>query len=313
MKISVIIPTYNYARFVGEAVESVLNQTAPPHEVIVVDDGSTDDTAAVLAPFVRAGCIRCHVQANGGLCRARNAGFDLATGDAFALCDSDDAWHPEKLARQVAHLEAHPDCGLVGTASFSEEPLRWAELGATAALDLPLDVHLTRTRFCPSSALLCRSTWEAVGGFDPAAAGTSDRDYWIRCAARTRVARLEAPLTFYRVHAGSMTATKIDAMVASERAVLDKAFASIPALRGRTFLRRRADAMAHLSAAYTLWRDAGRPRVALSEFLRSHWSWPLPLPRGDTRAPLYRLRFGARLLLAALHGEPRASTMPTRS
>ncbi|MBL9119739.1 MAG: glycosyltransferase family 2 protein [Phycisphaerae bacterium] len=300
MKVSVIIPTYNYARFVLESVESILNQTRPAHEIIVVDDGSTDDTAQVLEPLRRSGRIRYHHQANAGLCAARNAGLSLATGDAFALCDSDDTWHPEKLRLQVAHLESHPDCGLIGTTSFSEEPERWARLGTPTVHDLPLASHLTRTRFCPSSALFRRSLWEQVGGFDPSTGGTSDRDYWIRCAAHARVARVDAPLTFYRVHGGSMTATKVDAMVASERTVLDKAFASIPAIHGRTLLRRRAYAMAHLSAAYTLWRDAGRTRAALPEFLRSLLSWPLPLARTDTKSPLYRMRFGARLLLASV-------------
>ena len=144
MKVSVIIPTYNYAHVVLESVESILNQTRPAHEIIVVDDGSTDDTAQVLEPLRRSGRIRYHHQANVGLCAARNTGLSLATGDAFALCDSDDLWHPEKLQQQVAHLESHPECGLVGTASFSEEPVRWAKLGTPAFHDLPLDSHLTR-------------------------------------------------------------------------------------------------------------------------------------------------------------------------
>lgn len=313
MKVSVVITTYNYARFVCEAVESVLNQTRRPHEIIVVDDGSTDETAKVLESFVNAGQIRYHHQANAGFCAARNVGLSLATGEAFAICDSDDAWHPEKLERQVAHVATHPECELVGTASFSDESARWGSNSSQSFHTLPLETHLTRTRFAPSSALFRRELWEKVGGFDPAAGGTSDRDYWIRCAARARVDRLDAPLTFYRVHGGSMTATKVDAMVASERAVLDKSFASIPALRGRSLLKRRAYAMAHLSAAYTLWRDAGRPRVALSEFLRSQWSWPLPLSREDTKASMYRLRFGARLLLAALRGEARDAAASPRA
>jgi hypothetical protein len=111
---------------------------------------------------------------------------------------------------------------------------------------------------------------------------------------------VNAPLTFYRIHGGSMTLTKVDAMVASERAVLDKAFASIPALRGRKLLMRRAHGMAHLSAACTLWQDAGRPRAALSQFVRSLLSWPLPLPPADTNSAINRLRFGLRLLIAAL-------------
>jgi glycosyltransferase involved in cell wall biosynthesis len=302
MRVSVVISTYNYAHFVREAVESALDQTRPPHEVIVVDDGSTDDTAQVLKSYVSAGRIRYHLQPNTGLCTARNVGLSMANGDAFALLDSDDAWHPQKLDKQVTYLKSNLDCGLVGTAAVSQVPVRWVEVGTPASQVLPLDTHLTRTRFCPSSALFHRSLWEKVGGFDPAAGGASDRDYWIRCAAVGSVARLESPLTFYRRHGGSMTATKVDAMVANEREVLDKAFASIPTLRGRLLLRRRAYAMAYLSAAYTLWRDAGRPRAALKQCLHSFLSWPLPLSRTETDSTFRRLRFAPRLLLAALLG-----------
>jgi glycosyltransferase involved in cell wall biosynthesis len=302
MRVSVIIPTYNYGRFVCEAVESVLNQTHPPHEVIVVDDGSTDDTAQVLKPYSGTGRICYHRQENAGLSAARNAGLSKATGEVLALLDSDDVWHPKKLEYQVAYLESHPECGLVGTASFRQEPVRWTEIGTPNAKTLPLDVHLTGTRFCPSSALLRRTLWEQVGGFDPASGGTSDRDYWIRCAAVWKVAYIEAPLVFYRVHGASMTVTKVDAMVASERLVIDKAFVAIPALHGRTLLKRRVNAIALTSAAYTLWRDAGRPREAMSQLLRSLLSWPLPLSRADTGAVFYRLQFGLRLLIAVLRG-----------
>lgn len=302
MRVSVIIPTYNYGSFIREAVESALNQTHPPHEVIVIDDGSTDDTAEVLRPYWDAGRIHYHQQKNAGLSASRNVGLSLATGDIFALLDSDDVWHPTKLEYQLAYLESHPECGLVGTTSFSQEPVVWTEVDMPNATILPLDVHLINTCFCPSSVIFRRSLWELVGGFDPAAGGTSDRDYWIRSAAVGEVARIEAPLTFYRIHSASMTLTKVDAMVASEQAVLDKAFTSIPALHSRTLLRRRANAKTLTSAAYTLWRDAGRPREALRPFLRSLLAWPLPLSQADTGVVLYRLRFGLRLLIAILRG-----------
>ena len=97
---SVIIPAYNHARFVGEAVESVLLQTAASREVIVVDDGSTDDTARVLAGF--GGRIRVIRQPNRGVAAARNAGAALASGDVLTWLDADDTWWPRKLERQLA-------------------------------------------------------------------------------------------------------------------------------------------------------------------------------------------------------------------
>jgi glycosyltransferase involved in cell wall biosynthesis len=99
MKISVVIPTYNRAEQVAAAVRSVLGQTLPPHEVIVVDDGSTDDTALTLAPWMDR--IRYIAKPNGGVSSARNRGIIEATGDLVAFLDSDDTWHPDKLRKQA--------------------------------------------------------------------------------------------------------------------------------------------------------------------------------------------------------------------
>ncbi len=113
MTISVIIPTYNRAELVGAAVRSALGQTCPPYEVIVVDDGSTDGTAAVLAGFdARVVVIR---QVNQGVSAARNAGIARATGDFVAFLDSDDVWEPWKLEAQGACFARHPELVLVGT------------------------------------------------------------------------------------------------------------------------------------------------------------------------------------------------------
>ena len=113
MKVSVIIPTYNRADMVGAAVRSALGQSHAPHEVIVVDDGSTDGTAWVLAEFgARIVVIR---QANGGVSAARNAGIARASGDVVAFLDSDDTWEPWKVAAQVACFARHPELVLVGT------------------------------------------------------------------------------------------------------------------------------------------------------------------------------------------------------
>jgi glycosyltransferase involved in cell wall biosynthesis len=104
VKYSVIIPTYNRAHCVGEAIESALAQTLPPHEVIVVDDGSTDETPAVLAAF--GDRIRAIRQTNAGVSAARNAGIAAARGDWIGLLDSDDVWLPQKAAIQSQHAGA---------------------------------------------------------------------------------------------------------------------------------------------------------------------------------------------------------------
>ena len=108
--VSVVIPVYNGARFLGEALASVFAQDFRPLEVIVVDDGSTDATAAVAAGFAEATYLR---QDNAGVAAARNAGIARARGELVALLDGDDVWLPEKLRLQIDHLRAHPALGMV--------------------------------------------------------------------------------------------------------------------------------------------------------------------------------------------------------
>ena len=111
--VSVVIPTYNSGQYLPEALESVLAQTVPPLEIIVVDDGSTDDTADRLHPYLNL--ITYKFQTNSGVSAARNAGLQLAKGDYVAFLDADDVWHPRKLEFQMGILTSHPDLGLLGT------------------------------------------------------------------------------------------------------------------------------------------------------------------------------------------------------
>ena len=126
--ISVIITTYNQSAFIGEALESVLTQSHQPSEIIVVNDGSTDDTDAQLTPY-RAR-IRYIYQTNRGVAASRNTGVRNAGGELLAFLDSDDVWHPEKLARQVAAFNLHPDCGLIAVngVQFDECGIRMEDL-----------------------------------------------------------------------------------------------------------------------------------------------------------------------------------------
>jgi glycosyltransferase involved in cell wall biosynthesis len=121
--VSVVIPTYNRASLVTRAVESALAQTYAPVEVVVVDDGSTDDTRARLGrEFEGDARVRCVYQPNGGPARARNAGFAEARGAYLALLDSDDRWHPWKLAAQVACMERQPELGMTWTDMAMVDP-----------------------------------------------------------------------------------------------------------------------------------------------------------------------------------------------
>jgi glycosyltransferase involved in cell wall biosynthesis len=220
-QVSAIIPGYNYARYLGEAIDSVLAQTHPAHEIIVIDDGSTDDTPAVAQRY--AGKIRYVRTENGGVSRARNTGIALATGDLVAFLDADDRWLPRKLERQVAALAAHPEAGLVHTGSrvFDQE-------GGTTLCEFEpeaaLDVHAL-IRCCSisaSSVLIPRAVFEKVGAFDVALVGTEDWDMWLRIAAAHRVVGCPGILVEYRSHGRSLSGNA-ERQFRNSMAALDKA------------------------------------------------------------------------------------------
>jgi hypothetical protein len=290
--VSVVIPTYNYGRYVGEAIDSALAQSAPPHEVIVVDDGSTDDTPAVLARY--AGRVRVIRQANAGLSAARNAGIRAAGGEWVAFLDSDDAFHPRKLELQLAAAARRPDLHLIATDAFSAEPLAWAAaddppLAAVSAPDIAV-----RTVFPPSSVLARRACFAAVGLFDPDLRSVEDRDMWVRVAVRFPTAVLAAPLTWVRQTPGSMSRHP-ERMERFDRLVIARSFA-LPELHRRWRLRRRATAHMLLSSAYT-FLTAGRPAAAAVRAAKALAVWPLPLPADEVHTPFVRGRLLLRSLL----------------
>jgi glycosyltransferase involved in cell wall biosynthesis len=230
-QISVIIPSYNQAQFVAAAVESVLAQTYPEVEAIVVDDGSTDDTQAVLAAY--SGRIRCIHQENRGLAGARNTGFLASRGDYLLFLDSDDLIHPDKLALHVSLMEADPAFGLVYSA--------WQQINAdgTQVLgevrpnrqgQLLKELLLRRFFFFASAAVVRRECMERVGLFDESLQWSEDADMWLRLArAGYPFGYIDRTLLKYRIHADSMTASISPEQVRGWLAGLDKFFAD-PAL-----------------------------------------------------------------------------------
>lgn len=205
--ISVIVPAFNAAAFLPDALNSLLRQTHRNLEVIVVNDGSTDDTAALLAAWcARDPRVRAVHQQNRGLPAARNAGLSVARGDYIAFLDADDVVHPIKLEHQLAYLTAHPDADLVysdyGTADAALQPLTEEVIGIKR---LPLREVYTYTNVFPvMSPLLRRTLVERVGGFDEQLRACEDWDYWVRCERVGTFGYLPGSYATYRMHGTQM-------------------------------------------------------------------------------------------------------------
>jgi glycosyltransferase involved in cell wall biosynthesis len=203
-RVSVVIPAYNAERFVAQTLESVLRQTYRDFEVIVIDDGSRDGTAAIAESFGTP--VRCVRQDNGGVSRARNTGIREAAGEYVAFLDADDLWEPTKLECQVSLLETRGDVGLCFTGLLRVDPsLR--PLGVTpgrAYADYCEALLLYSCVVPCSSTLVRRRALDQVGGFDPAFSTSADWDFLLRMSRRVRFAPIADPLLIYRVTPGSM-------------------------------------------------------------------------------------------------------------
>jgi glycosyltransferase involved in cell wall biosynthesis len=208
--ISIIIPAYQAAAYIVETIESVRAQTRDDWEAIIIDDGSSDNLAEVVEPFLSDRRITLHRFENGGLARARNRGIKLAKGSLVAFLDSDDLYEPEYLERMAAALEAHPDATFV-TCDATMFGVADRE-GHLFSRHLPQELPITldrvlhrRFNFC-SFSMIDAAVLRSVGGFSEDLREAEDLDLWIRLLASGATATyVDAPLARYRRRAGSLS------------------------------------------------------------------------------------------------------------
>ena len=197
-RVSVIIPTYNRSWCLSEAIDSVLSQTFQDMELIVVDDGSTDETPALLSRYDDR--LRCLRQTNRGVSVARNHGIQAANGALIAFLDSDDLWQPDKLARQVDFFDRQPDALICQT----EET--WIRRGVRVN---PKHRHrkpsgwifepsLALCLVSPSAVMMRRELLEEMGGFDESLPACEDYDLWLRVSLRHPIHLIDEPLVIKR-------------------------------------------------------------------------------------------------------------------
>ena len=219
--ISVITPTYNRARFLPAAVASVLSQTFGDFELIIVDDGSEDNTPDVLKPFFADRRVRYVYQENQGQSHARNLALKQATGDFIAFLDSDDVWAPDKLEKQLAVFRANSEVDIV----HGDEAII-NEQGSVVSLQnmRRYSGRITRYLLADNSvsittALVRRRCFDEMGGFDTSVGVADDYELWLRFSARYCYQYEPGIVASYRVMADQISSDKRRRFAANERII----------------------------------------------------------------------------------------------
>lgn len=210
-RVSVVIPAYNAEQYLAATIDSALSSTFKDLEVVVVNDGSADGTQAIAERF--GDRVRVINQSNAGMSTSRNRGIDSGDSEFIALLDSDDIWHPAKVAAQVRALEQRPEHGFSfteftfwdgkGHENFAAEPRTGA---VDAAFDGWVYHRLIVTNWAlPSSVLFRRAAWRELGPFLCDDYKTDDWEYLVRASRHFRYVRLHEPMVLYRQHPHSLS------------------------------------------------------------------------------------------------------------
>jgi glycosyltransferase involved in cell wall biosynthesis len=300
-RVSVLIPAYAASQFIAATLDSVAAQTYRDYEIIVVDDGSPDDTkASVDAWLSRTGipgvCIR---RPNGRIAAARNTGLREAKGELIALLDHDDFWTPDKLALTIAEFDAHPDVVLVGhhVDVVRDGVVLHTERRGPAVPNMYERLLFVGNAVSPSGATFRRDKALAIGGFreNPEFNTVEDYDFWMRLSRVGPFRFIDRALAAYTVLPGSAS-SKVESHYSNQESLLRDHFASAlgpnPGLLDRLRMRRRMSYVYRAAAGALL--EPGSDRTLRRRYVRRMLAaWPLAAKN---------LGRGAQSLLADLSG-----------
>jgi glycosyltransferase involved in cell wall biosynthesis len=221
--VSIVIPAYNSANYLPQALDSVLNQTFRDYEIIVVDDGSTDETEQVLAPY--RGLIRYIRKENGGPASARNAGIRQASGEYIAFLDADDIWLPDKLQSQIDFISKNPDLHVLFTdcAIFDQHGFVTSSIKENHNISARITFQdLLTKHFVPMSSIIVkRACLDEIGLFDESLTGAEDYNLYLRLAQKFQFGYLDKVLVYHRKHENSLS-EDLEQMRRDELTNLDK-------------------------------------------------------------------------------------------
>lgn len=224
--VSIILPTYNCAAFLPHSIGTILSQTYNSYEIIVIDDGSTDNTKEVLYPFMqRIKYIR--LEQNKGLPTARNIGIRSAQGKYIAFIDADDLWLPEKLQTDIEYFETHPEVSMVYSKHINIDE-KGDDLNGNTKKQLPsgnvfIQLFSEQNFIITSSVVVRKEIFETTGLFDEQLFNCQDWDMWLRITFHFKVAGIDKPLVKYRHNPRSLSKNRNN-VLKYQKMVIDKIY-----------------------------------------------------------------------------------------
>jgi len=271
--VSVVIPTYNRARFIAKAIASVLDQTYRDFEIIVVDDGSTDQTQEKLESYGDR-IITHSYTPNRGVSYARNRGIDLARGTYIAFLDSDDFWKPEKLKKQMEFLENHPEYSIVATqclVNLIDEDLNTIKYLEKNELhhELTYAKIFQRPFIMPSSILMKKECFDVVGNFDENRRVLEDIDLYLRLAQKYKIGFINEPLTVFT--RGHEKDRRESLEVRCNRLEVSEKNYNPELIPKRLYKKRISSLHAHIGKHYIRRGEIQKGRQALTKALAVDW------------------------------------------
>lgn len=225
-KVSIVIPAFDGDRFISETLESVLAQTYQDFEVIVIDDGSKDNTSAIVKDFISKypGKIRYLYQENKGVAAARNRGIKESLCELIAFIDQDDLWMPEKLKKSIRYLEENREVGMVYNKADRFGLLAASANNAYCEGNIFLKLLKNDFDIPTCSAVIRREVFVSTGFFDedPELAGSDDYDMWLRISHRYKIGYINEALSLWRVHSGGYSYSHFESMIKARLKVFKK-------------------------------------------------------------------------------------------
>ncbi len=253
-KVSIIIPAYNAIKYLPETVESVLKQSFTDFELLIINDGSSDNTVEWVSS-ISDSRVRLISQENKGLSGARNTGITSSKGEYISFLDADDIWEPTKIEKQVYKLDNDPTVGLVYTwVKYFYEDIESVRLGDPDAEGNVLKAILeANVVMCGSNAMVRRFCFEEVGKFDENLTSIEDWDMWIRIASKYSFAVVKEALVYYRQHNSNMS-KNYEMMIQNFNKVFERAFQLVPP--DLFYIKEKAYGRVYLHLAWIAWDRA---------------------------------------------------------